>query len=404
MKKIYKFIFSAFSIIGVINSEIQAIGGAEVEDVTSIECQRKGIVKIYGLNDGAISSGVLFYEGKGRFGLCAKHTAVSLSTIPTYVDLGGVRKKIKKFYTKKDADLAVFLLEESIDSIEDFPTLPINFEIPLIIEGELYGFGPTSSSTHPGSLENSVGICRKGKLFLSSLDEIDFELTNFFDENITNMNKEASLIYDQHKEGNSFISFSIPIKDTIIQNSTLQIQTLFHNGLNLKNNKMLTRSSSFGLTGDSGGPVLLDNKIIGIYSSSSPSITVPLKMLNTKPNKEYKQISSIITENQLNYNERQLIIYFHDQKGFYIWLDYTNITQDEYDIWRKNYSKLIFDECYCYYTKGTSSFLHYLFQNSTLKMEFLEKGFQSSRSYITQVQTNIPWIYRAMDAANKQSN
>lgn len=404
MNKFCKFLFSSFSILGLMCSEIQAVGGSEVEDVTPIECQQKGIVKIYGLNNESLSSGVLFYEGKGRFGLCAKHVAVAFSNIPTYVDLGGIQKKIKKFYTKKDADLAVFVLEESIDSIDDFPTLPIDFQMPLTIEGELYGFGPTSSLTHPGSLKDSVGIYRKGKLFLSPLNEIDFELTNFFDEDTTSMSEEASLVYKHHKEGNSFISFAIPIKDTIIQNSTLQTQTLFHNGLNLKNNKMLSRSSSFGLTGDSGGPILLDNKIIGIYSSSIPSITIPFKILNTKQDKEYKQISSIITENQLNYNERQLIIYFHDQKGFYIWLDYTNITQDEYDLWRKKYSKLVFDECHSYYTKGTSYFLHSLFQNSIPKIEFLEKGFQSSRSYITQVQTNIPWIYRAMDAANKNSN
>lgn len=291
------FSFLLLSILWV-NTSLQAVGGLEVEEVSGKEVKSKGILKIQHADGWA--TGVLFQEGKGLLGLSARHCFKNFHplTSSAVAWLEEEKRDIIKVYTPKEqgVDLALFVLSSPFQDVEGFPTLPRSLPIASVYEGYVYGYGYTTSSNHPGHLEASGEICRKGKLFITPLSKIEPNTHRLMSSGIDTQND------------NNFISFSSFHKNGLIidrslsANEDYQFSKLILNQgyIPLKTDDPSDRlliSPSFILPGDSGGPIIgSDNQIYALAYHLCPNAwsdwVVGLKNAIFKK-KNYKELCTL---------------------------------------------------------------------------------------------------------------
>ncbi|OJW52706.1 MAG: hypothetical protein BGO67_09610 [Alphaproteobacteria bacterium 41-28] len=172
MYKIFKIAFYVLLSTLWINETLYAVGGVGVEKVSDEEIKSKGILKIKSADGHWIATGVLFQEGQGQLGLSAKHVFAKFDrfNVPFLAYFGEEEREIVKIYTPEEKDgLSLFVLSSPFKNLEELPSLPESSSDSSLVEGCLYGFGYTTASTHQGSLENSIGICRKGKFIVSPM-------------------------------------------------------------------------------------------------------------------------------------------------------------------------------------------------------------------------------------------
>jgi hypothetical protein len=196
--------------------------------------------------------------------------------------LGEEKRDVIKIYKPTDSELILFVLGAPFKDVGELPTLPALSPATSVYEGCVYGYGSTTSCIHPGSLENSTGSCRKGKLFITPLSKIGSD---------THCLMNASVKYEKYHD-EDFISFSslhtkgLTDKPHLSNNEGYQFDklTLERGYLPLRNdtpdNRLLI-SPSFTLSGDSGGPVIgEDNQIYALtykgYPNSRPSSVAEL--------------------------------------------------------------------------------------------------------------------------------
>ena len=378
MLKFNKFVLSVFLLF--LHSEIQAVGGQDVEIVSTAECYQKGIVRLYSSNRKLNGSGVLFKEGNGYLGLTAKHVAQKFLNVKANVDLGnGHQSEIITFYTHKDVDLALFVLKEPVNEFKDFFELPKSSALNSVMIGNVYGFGAATSKDHPGTLENSNDkLCRKGEIFLAPINQLKSTDINLL------------LLDETVLKNNSLISYSMPLKDKFIEDE--ELKTLNQEGLFLENNEILNKSSSFLLSGDSGGPIIQDNEIMGISASGIPHIMLHCAFGENRPDGEgYKSIGSILLNNKQKYYDT--MIYFHDKIGFYWWFISSDLSQNTFNQLSLICADIIGNEYQDFYLNGYSTYLHDFIKKSPQKeIEHLEKTFRLAVSCVTPTQNHLDWI------------
>lgn len=276
MYKGFKFFSFLFLSILWINSALNAVGGTGAEEVLEDEVKRKGVLKI---RSGSLEgTGVLFQEGRGQLGLSVKHVFKEYLTRPSFVCFGKEVREIVKVYTpKSESDLALFVLRSPFMDIEELPSLPGPLSPSSPHEGYCYGFGTTTASTHPGALENSGGVCRKGKILFSPFPQINPIakrcLLGIFEYLVRGFTR-----FDDR-----FISFSIPQKsEKSAQDTEREIHKnhLMNTILGKKNIPTINQdddlppSPSYVLQGDSGGPLIVNDIVYGLTSNLSNKINM----------------------------------------------------------------------------------------------------------------------------------
>lgn len=378
--KFNKIVLSVFSVFCLLHTELQAVGGQDVEVVSSDECFQKGIVRIYTTDGRFTGSGVLFKEGNGYLGLTAKHVAdeflnnQQVLKEKANVDIGDGRpNEAIVFYTNPDqmTDLALFVLKEPVSEIEKFFELPKSSDPISVIKGNVYGFGATSAEEHPGALKNSNGLlCRKGELELAFMNKL-----NSYD--MDSLNVPFGCMFGHY----FLVSFAIPLKDKLIEEFS-GIKKLKDEGICLKNSELLKSSPSYPLQGDSGGPIVQENKIMGLSKALMPRMEFCCKLDYKEPNdKNYEWIGDKV------YNNSLISIFFHPENGFYGYLiEGPNVSV-------KQFEEIIHKEYYDFYLRGCSEYLDHFLKNSFNKeIKHLERAFQLLTVVMIPIQTNLEWI------------
>jgi hypothetical protein len=295
MFKFIKFFIFVNLLMVTVHHPLLAVGGEGVEEVSDAEIKRKGILLIHRHGNSAMrGTGVLFFEGEGQLGLGAKHSFLDFKIDkPMVAYLGEENRDIVYVYRSSDQniDLALFILRSPFKNIENLPHLPSSQETASVYEGDSYGCGVTTSSTHPGYVVGSIGKCRKGKQFIAAVSSLGAEMVqsllkfnqiysakDYFSFTINQQESqeprlpalEGININKNSKEREDFLR---NLTDTITQKQSIN----FAEGTG-----SLTSSPSYSLTGDSGGPLIgSDNQLYALTAGGTARYDEPVSVVDS---------------------------------------------------------------------------------------------------------------------------
>lgn len=413
MNKNFKILSFLFLFFLWINAPLQAVGGLKAEEVPFEEIKRRGILKIqYAEDSSEISTAVLFKEGKGQLGLGAKHSFEKGGTKFAY--LGEEKREIIKVYkSEKDVDLVLFVLSSPFKGADEFPTLPEPSSYPYLYEGYLYGYGSTTSSNHPGSLEGSQGICRKGEVFMTPLSNIepDAYILKSDEESHEQANDELVSLSTFQEKRFADNPLSTDARDKfnkeILDKGYLSlVKHDLHDDSWLSPVFILPFSPASMLAGDSGGPVISgDNQLYALASNITHTFYPILRvdfLENIVKEKNYKQYFKLVFSGQ------ELSIGFVSGEESILYIGLTNIESFSlfgYLSFRSEILELFSEDVVWYFGRGNSVFFHSLVkieakeQNSSYFYNWLKMHLLYDVDCFTSIASHRNWIADMMPIA-----